>query len=61
MFYKQRGTDLLIYLDYSDHLSHCNVLHILSDGDLNLALACDTNVYMKGMTEDLGFVTIKFP
>ena len=61
MFYKQRGTDWLVYLDYSDHWSHCNVLHILSDGDLNLVLACDTNVSMKGMTEDLGFVTIKFP
>ena len=35
-------------------------LYILSDGDLNLVLACDINVYKKGMTEDLGFVTIKF-
>ena len=35
-------------------------LHILSDGDLNLVLACDINVYKKGTTEDLGFVTIKF-
>ena len=61
MFYKQRGTDWLVYLDYSDHLSLCNLLHILSDGDLNLVLACDTNVSMKAMTEDLGFVTIKFP
>ena len=60
MFYKQRGTDWLVYLDYSDHWSHCNVLHILGDGDLNLVLACYTNVSMKGMTENLGFVTIKF-
>ena len=61
MFYKQRGTDRLVYLDYSDHWSHCNVLHILGDGYLNLILARDINVYMKWMTEDLGFVTIMFP
>ena len=60
MFYKKRGTDWLVYLDYSDHWSHCNVLHILCDADLNLVLARDINVDMKGMTEDFGFVTIMF-
>ena len=32
----------------------------MGDGDLNLVLARDINVYMKGMIEDHGFVKIKF-